>query len=53
MTRSSYESTDPNLEFVLEGLTRDENSLLNVKMEITKISPETAEIITKNIKRIF
>ncbi len=48
-----FSTTDPNLEFVLEGLTRDENSLLNVKMEITKISPETAEIITKNIKRIF
>lgn len=48
-----FPTNDPNLVFTLEGLARSEDSLLNVKMEITRVSLETAVLISENIKRIF
>jgi hypothetical protein len=48
-----FETEDPNLVFVLEGLARSEDSLLNVEMNITQIPHETAALLAENIKRIF
>lgn len=48
-----FPTDDPNLVFTLEGLARSEDSLLNVKMNITKLSLETAVNLAENIKRIF
>lgn len=48
-----FPTDDPNLIFTLEGLARSEDSLLDIKMEITKLSLETATKVFENIKRIF
>ncbi|MCQ2519015.1 MAG: class I SAM-dependent methyltransferase [Lachnospiraceae bacterium] len=48
-----FATEDPNLVFTLEGLARNADSLLNVTMEITELTKETAEKISDNIKRIF
>ena len=48
-----FPTDDPNLIFVLEGLARTEESILDVKMEIDRLPLETAEKVFSNIKRIF
>lgn len=48
-----FPTDDPNLIFVLEGLARNEDSILDVKLEITKLPLETAVKIFENIKRVF
>ncbi len=48
-----FPTEDPNLIFMLEGLARSEDSVLDVKMEINRLPLETAEKVFQNIKRIF
>lgn len=48
-----FPTDDPNLIFTLEGLARSEESMLEIKMEITKLPLETAVKVFENIKRIF
>lgn len=48
-----FATEDPNLVFTLEGLARSQESMLNVSMEITRLSIDTAARIAENIKRLF
>ena len=48
-----FNTADPNLIFLLEGLVKSEESFLNVKLDIVRLKTDMAEKIFDNIKRIF
>ncbi len=48
-----FPTDDPNLIFNVAGLVRSDESMLEVKMEISRLPLETAIKVFENIKRIF
>ena len=48
-----FATADPNLYFNVDGFIHDEDTFLYLELEVIPLAPDTAEAVSKNIKKFF
>ncbi|MBR5945312.1 MAG: hypothetical protein IKZ94_10245 [Lachnospiraceae bacterium] len=48
-----FNSADPNLYFNVDGFIHDEDTFLYLELEVIPLAADTAEAVSKNIKKFF